>query len=441
MPRSSAALGAIAVFCLAAAPGTPPPSDSEAPPAWAKTHWVEKDGSEADLLVQVGDVDNLGFGWPKAFDPFSGQSTRKHKFPYAPTAEDPTGTDRIMVITGHVKGSRTRTDGYTRTTRRPKNNPEPIRIEFDPAAVQIQSAALQLFVDDFQAPVWKSHFRVTLDGRAAPDIETTINSLNQTGPIGKLVTLRLLPEYLDTLADGKLEIFIDDPTTNVGDGFAFDFVRLLINPKGFKYAGIIRGVVLDRAGGKPIQGALVSAANLSQATTGANGRFELSSVPAGLVITSGSHPEYITGSKQSDLLAGQALDIQIRLDRARDEDLAKRLDDSGKVDLYGIYFDTDKAVLKPASEATLRQLLALLKATPERRLMLVGHTDSQASDAYNLELSERRARAVVAWLRSKGIAADRLEARGLGEAQPVADNASEVGRRLNRRVEVRSLTK
>lgn len=409
------------------------------PPDWDATRRQEKNAKEAELLVQVGDIDNLGFGWPEKFDPFSGKSTPVHRYPWAPEEDDPPGTDTIMVNSGARVMVRSK-DGYTRDTYRPENLPKPIVVEFDPAGVKVQAAVLQLFVDDFQAPVMKTRFSVTLDGQPAPDIETTINKLNQTGPIGKLVTIRLLPEYLGLLADGKLAIAFDDPTSNIGDGFAIDFVRLLINPKGFTYSGRIVGIVVDKDSGQPIDGALVSAANVQKATTGKDGRFELKDVPAGLVITTGSHPDYVTGSEQKDLEAGQTVDITLRLERVKD-DLAERLETEGKVDLYGIYFDTDKATLKAESEATLNQVLALLRGKPELRLAIAGHTDSQASDAYNLDLSKRRAQSVVKWLTDKGIAAGRLEAQGFGESQPVADNDSPAGRALNRRVEIRDLTR
>jgi outer membrane protein OmpA-like peptidoglycan-associated protein len=164
-------------------------------------------------------------------------------------------------------------------------------------------------------------------------------------------------------------------------------------------------------------------------------------VPAGLVVTTGSHPDYITGSDQEDLRAGRVVDIELRLERTRNEDLAKRLEDEGKVDLYGIYFDTDKATLKPESEATLNQVLGLLKGKPTLRLEIGGHTDSQASDPYNLDLSKRRAQSVVKWLTDKGIAPARLKAEGFGETRPVADNETAAGRALNRRVEIRDITK
>jgi OOP family OmpA-OmpF porin len=413
----------------------------ELPPDWAATHREVKNAKEAELLVQVGDIDNLGFGWPMGFDPFAGESTPPHRFPWAPEADDPQGTDKIMVPTSAPLFDAPVHDGYANETVRDETTPVPLVIEFDQAGVVIKGAVLQLFVDDFQAPELKSHFLVTLDGRSAPDIETTINKLSQSGPIGKLVTVKLLPEYLDLLADGKLEIKVDDPTTAAADGFAFDFARLLINPKGFTYSGGIRGIVLDKETEKPIDGALVSAGNVQKATTGPDGKFELKEVPAGLVVTSGSHPDYISDSEQEDLLAGKVVDIELRLERVKNEDLAERLETDGKVDLYGIYFDTDKATLKSESEATLNQVLSMLKAKPALRIEIGGHTDSQAADNYNLDLSKRRAQTVMKWLTDKGVAASRLTAKGFGESSPVADNETAAGRALNRRVEIRDITK
>ena len=412
------------------------PKQLDLPEAWKQTRRVERNAQEAELLVQLGDIDNLGFGWPAGFDPFSGKSTPVHRYPWAPETDDPPGTDRVMVVSGYKGAAGRRKDGYTNSTSRPDNTPQPLKVEFDPGALQIKAAVLQLFVDDFQAPVWGSRYVVRLDGKEAPDIALVVNQLSQTGPIGKLLNLQLLPEYLPLLADGKLAISIDDPHGDVGDGFAFDFVRLLVNPKAFAHVGTLRGIVLDKAG-KPIAGALVSAGNIRQATTGADGRFELRDVPAGLAVTTASHPDFITGSAQEDVEAGGTVDLVLELAQAEPQDLAARLDSDGKVDLYGIYFDTDKAALKPESEPVLRQVLKLLGDRPQLELGIAGHTDSQAGDAYNLDLSLRRAQAVVQWLVREGVDAARLDAQGFGETRPVADNASAAGRALNRRVEIR----
>ncbi|HEY6124663.1 MAG TPA: hypothetical protein VIV63_08435, partial [Steroidobacteraceae bacterium] len=130
------------------------------PPDWAATHREQKNAKEAELLVQVGDIDNLGFGWPFQFDPFAGKSTPTHRFPWAPEADDPPGTDRIMVNSG-ASAMVVSHDGYTRETYRPDNEPQPLTIEFDPAGVVVKGAVLQLFVDDFQAPMMKTRFSVT----------------------------------------------------------------------------------------------------------------------------------------------------------------------------------------------------------------------------------------------------------------------------------------
>ena len=86
-------------------------------------------------------------------------------------------------------------------------------------------------------------------------------------------------------------------------------------------------------------------------------------------------------------------------------------------------------------------MLGLLKGKPDLRLEIGGHTDSQASDTYNADLSKRRAQSVVKWLTDKGINASRLTAEGFGESRPVADNDSAAGRALNRRVEIRDLSR
>jgi outer membrane protein OmpA-like peptidoglycan-associated protein len=109
---------------------------------------------------------------------------------------------------------------------------------------------------------------------------------------------------------------------------------------------------------------------------------------------------------------------------------------SGRAVLYGIHFDSDKAVLRPDSNTTLEEVLAVMKDKPGMKLRVEGYTDSTNTDAYNLDLSKRRAAAVVAWLAGKGIAVGRLSAEGFGKAKPVADNTTPQGRALNRRVEI-----
>jgi outer membrane protein OmpA-like peptidoglycan-associated protein len=110
---------------------------------------------------------------------------------------------------------------------------------------------------------------------------------------------------------------------------------------------------------------------------------------------------------------------------------------SGKALLYGLYFDTDSAVLKSESQPQLKELAAFLRTNAKMSVLIVGHTDSQGKLDYNVRLSERRAAAVVkALVGEHGIAAGRLTARGVGMLAPVASNRNEAGRAKNRRVEI-----
>ncbi len=107
-----------------------------------------------------------------------------------------------------------------------------------------------------------------------------------------------------------------------------------------------------------------------------------------------------------------------------------------KLTLEGVNFDNDSAKLRPESFAILDNAAATLKQWGEVKVEVAGHTDSVSSDEYNQALSQRRAETVRAYLIDKGVAADRLTAKGYGEANPVADNATAEGRFKNRRVEL-----
>jgi len=107
-----------------------------------------------------------------------------------------------------------------------------------------------------------------------------------------------------------------------------------------------------------------------------------------------------------------------------------------KLELKGVNFEYDKAVLRQEDMPILNNAAVQLGEWGDVKVEVGGHTDDRGSDDYNQKLSQQRAEAVRDYLISKGIAADRLTAKGYGEAQPVADNASDEGRLQNRRVEL-----
>jgi len=99
-------------------------------------------------------------------------------------------------------------------------------------------------------------------------------------------------------------------------------------------------------------------------------------------------------------------------------------------------FDFDKAAIRPDAQARLDDLVGRAKGANVEVILVVGHTDSIGSDAYNMKLSQARAAAVKAYLVQRGVPANRIYTEGKGEGSPIADNKSREGRQKNRRSEI-----
>jgi outer membrane protein OmpA-like peptidoglycan-associated protein len=139
------------------------------------------------------------------------------------------------------------------------------------------------------------------------------------------------------------------------------------------------------------------------------------------------------------LLAARTAEADLAKQKAKqleDELNAKNSDRGLTITLGDVLFDTAKAHLKSGGMRTLEKLATFLKENPERKVLVEGFTDSRGSDEYNQGLSERRANAVRTALIGLGVSTDRIEARGYGEAFPVAGNEDAAGQQLNRRVEI-----
>lgn len=282
---------------------------------WTQQQVTLTNTSEAALMARVGDINNFGFGWPSGFDPFSGNSTPAHNYPWTVPSGALPGLDRIMVITSYKGNPPVGADGYTASTSRPANAVQEITLTYDLSGVSVQSAILQMFVDDFQAPVWKASYQATINGKRATFLESVINSLDQTGPIGKLITLQVPSDFLPQVASGKLVFKIDDTTTGAGDGYAIDFVKLLVNPVGVAKTGTVTGKVTDSSG-KALANVIVTAGGVTSVKTDSSGIFTLTSVPAGLASITATLSGYETGRVNLDVIAGKSQSTTLTLTTA-----------------------------------------------------------------------------------------------------------------------------
>jgi OOP family OmpA-OmpF porin len=406
---------------------------------WSKQYLVLKKTAEADLMIRVGDIDNLGFGFADDFNPFSGRSTDSHNYPWEVTKENAKGTDRIMIPSGYVYGSSVNQDGYTGSTSRPGNNPVTISIPLaELKGMKIDSAALQLFIDDFQSPVMGSKFQFKINNLRFTEGEKMINRVNQSGPIGKLITVRLSTEMLQKLSADSLVIAIDDPVTKQGDGYAVDFVKLLINPK-IIYKGKVQGRIVDATTREPIANATAAIEDYGMASSDADGNFMLENIPAGLNIIKGSATGYSSDEKQVDVIADETSDpVELELSRSGKITFNdKALQEGDNLIMNNIQFDVNSAVLKPEGKTELDKLVVLMKQNGSIEILLSGHTSSEGSAASNRELSLKRVRSCKDYLSSKGIDDGRITLKGYGPDMPITSNDTEANRAKNRRVEMK----
>jgi OOP family OmpA-OmpF porin len=160
------------------------------------------------------------------------------------------------------------------------------------------------------------------------------------------------------------------------------------------------------------------------------------------VFRAGNMPDRLQGRVVKDRAIAQLVVVtpekmETKMAFVNADDMSKALGESGKVILYGVYFDNDKDSVRGDSQPTLQEIAKLLTANPKLKIQVVGHTDNQGTPDYNLDLSRRRAANVVrALISNYGVAANRLSSFGCGPYSPADSNDTEDGRAKNRRVEL-----
>lgn len=204
---------------------------------------------------------------------------------------------------------------------------------------------------------------------------------------------------------------------------------------------ILKGTITDATTKKPLEAEIevidnvrneIIAAFKSNSSTG---RY-LVSLPSGVNYGIVVRKEgYLFHSENFDIPASSAYQEVVK-----NVELNK-LAVGNKIVLRNIFFDFDKATLRPESQSELERVFKLMtEDAPTMKIELSGHTDDRGSAVYNQDLSERRAKAVVDYLVKKGIPADRLKWAGYGLTQPIAPNNSSANRQLNRRTEFKILS-
>ncbi|MDW8135143.1 MAG: OmpA family protein, partial [Bacteroidia bacterium] len=202
---------------------------------------------------------------------------------------------------------------------------------------------------------------------------------------------------------------------------------------------LVTGIIYDAETKDPLEATITLIDNLKGDTVAvltsnaATGKY-LISLPAGrnygLAVTA---PGYAFHSENFVVEASQGY-------REVRKDIGLNKYKSGTtIVLRNIFFDFDKATLRPESKAELERVYQLLMQNPNMKIRLAGHTDNVGSDEYNQRLSESRAKAVYEYLIQRGISPGRLSYVGYGESKPIDTNETEEGRQNNRRVELEIL--
>jgi OmpA-OmpF porin, OOP family len=414
---------------------------------WNKPLVMLKNTPEAEFMVRVGDVDNLNAGWPQKQDPFLGQTSPPHPFPWETVKTDPKGTDRIYVVTSFGEGKPScGQDGYSRTTTKPGNRPTALYLPLKGVReTTAKVAVLQLMIDDFQAPTHCARYIVRLNGKRFFDLERLLNHVDLGGPVSKLITVRLRDNLLPLLKESRLKLEIDDKETGAGDGYAIDFVKLLVNPKpGYpKTGGNLRGRVLSKADRQPVPNAKVEVAGFGLTYTDAQGNFAFKNLPAGLNLLEVNAIRYLSKRQGADVLASKTdSQTEVLLDPGQEKTVSlggRDLREGDTLVFPNIQFEQSQEELTKAAEAEMERLALAMKARPQMVVELAGHTSDEGPERPNQLLGNDRVRNCQRYLVRRGVEKERVLIIGYGSEKPLAPNTTPENRARNRRVEMKIL--
>lgn len=283
---------------------------------WKERYVLKQNTTEADYMIRYGDIDNLGYGWPENFTPFSGKSTPGHDWPMQKTdTTEITGFDMVMLGSGFVDAGNGR-DGYSGAKQYLQENFGKTTFDFNISlkgvdTSKVKDVTLQIFVDDFQPKEFGSRFEFYINNKRAAFVESTLNSLAQTGPIGKLITVNVPKEFIKEFKKDEVVFKIDDNTTGLGDGFAVDFFKIMINAKAIK-TGIVKGTVY-LPGGKVASNATITCGTKT-VKSNVQGKFTLSGVPTGLAVITVTLADKTTKTFTVDVEDDNSMENELKME-------------------------------------------------------------------------------------------------------------------------------
>ncbi|MGN6646580.1 MAG: OmpA family protein [Cytophaga sp.] len=243
--------------------------------------------------------------------------------------------------------------------------------------------------------------------------------------------------YFVLSADGKIGYYSSNKEGGFGQQDIYS-IRMPVAEKAPELA-LLKGVIKDDQTGKPTEASITVTDNVTKEvvaqyrSNSETGEY-LMSLPAG--------KNYgISIEKDGHLFYSEnmTLNSNSNFKEYKQDITLVTIKSSSKIVLRNIFFDSGKSTLRLESTAELLKLVDLLKKNPTVRIEIAGHTDNIGDETLNQKLSEERAKNVVTFLTTYGIAANRLVAKGYGSSQPVAPNTTEEGRQQNRRTEIKIL--
>ncbi len=240
-------------------------------------------------------------------------------------------------------------------------------------------------------------------------------------------------------ASGKHAYFSSYKTNGIGE----KDIYVITYPDSVKsaVACVLKGTITDALTKQPLEADVELIDNTLNQTIAS---FKSNSATGKYLVTLPGGKNYgIAVKKDGYLFHSENFDIPETFkyqEYVKDVEL-KSIAVGSKIVLNNIFYDFDKATLRPESTSELERLMSMLKDMPTMKIEIAGHTDGKGADDYNLKLSQSRAQSVVDYLSTHGIDKTRLSAKGYGKTKPIASNDTDEGRQLNRRTEFEILSK